>query len=63
MSGVQRDIEVVQALTDIPLQPPNVLISSTTASTRAPSSASRRAIIKPISPEPRIITRLPIMMF
>ena len=40
---------------------PEYGITSTHASTCAPSSVMRRAIIRPMSPLPRITTRLPTM--
>ena len=41
------------------VRPPEYGMISTQARTFAPSSVIRRAIIRPISPEPRISTRLP----
>ncbi len=60
---MEGDSEVVEALDYVPLQPPGAGRCSATHSTWAPSKVSRRAMIRPMSPEPRITTRRPTIRF
>ena len=43
------------------VRPPEYGMTSMQASTFAPSSVMRRAMMRPMSPEPRMTTRLPTM--
>ncbi len=54
---MQRNVKVVQAVLHIAAQPLAYGMSSYTPSTEIPSSVQRRAMISPMSPEPKITAR------
>ncbi len=60
---IEWNLIIFQALHDISHQPAGIGHFSKTANTSAPSSVSRRAMIRPMSTEPSTTMRRPIMIF
>ena len=63
VAQVEGDAEVVQALAHVAPSPPGTAFISATHRTVAPSRVSRRAMMSPMSPEPKMTTRRPTIRF